>query len=671
MMRADNYDYILKELPLFASFSAKQLVYLYKKSSFVEYKKGQVIYKEGSAPSFFYCIIRGRVVVSVVDRYARQTVLEYLHRGKYFGILSLLTGEPHSVTAKALNDCLLLIISKDDFDPLLKKTPQLAIDLSRTLSRRLKHKEIHHKTIFESTIIAVLSSYPQAGKTVYASNLAFSLNKEAHKRAIILDICLKDKVHRMPRLLKTPGNYQIFNLSSRSAKLARVENYILKDKFGIDLIYTVYSKNDDFWPRTVVDILSVLVNDYHYVILDLPCCRHRTILNILNQADIIHILTTPKQTDLKGTSRLIKKLEDDFNFSPPKIKVIVNESRSLRSAEKESLPALPHEIFANLPKIQNRASGRLVLEKPDAAYSKVIRRIARQEGDCLVGLALGVGVAYGFCHIGVLKVIEEEKIPIDVISGSSIGAVIASLWSIGRSSAEILQITKEFREPKYLWSLMDFTFPLLGFLKGNKLYGFLKRHFGNKTFYDVKIPLKVIASDVKRKESIVFDKGLLTDAIMASCAMPGVFTPFKVKENMLLDGGIINPLPTEVLFEMGIKRIIAINLTPSREDILTQYEKLKENISGKAGPINKKDWFNFKQYFREKLKTNILDLIFSSFEIMQSEVAQKEAQLADIVLHPDTSGLHWMELHKSDEFAKRGEQEARKNLDKIWKLINE
>ena len=273
---------------------------------------------------------------------------------------------------------------------------------------------------------------------------------------------------------------------------------------------------------------------------------------------------------------------------------------------------------------------------------------------------MGVGVAYGFCHIGVLKVIEEEKIPIDVIVGSSIGGLIASLWVTGKSSEEILQITREFKEPKSIWGMIDFTFPRLGFIKGKKLYKFLKKYLGNKTFHDIRLPLKIIASELKRKEPKIFDKGLLIDAIMASCAMPGVFAPFRFKDEMLFDGGIITPLPTEPLLKLGVKKIIAVNVTPSHEDVQRQYEKIKQQAAEGGKP-------NLRGMFR----TNILDIIFSSIEIMQSEIAQKEGQLADIVLHPDTSGLYWLELHRAKEFARRGEEEARKNLDKIWQVINE
>lgn len=181
-MEIIDQDLILQEIPLFASLSAKERRMIKERSVLSEYKKGQLIYQEGSPGDAFYCVVLGRVVIYVQDASGNETILEYLHHGKYFGIISLLTQEPHSVTAKAMNDCSLLVIKKDDFSFLLKKIPALAIDLSQTLSRRLKNKDIHQKRVFESSIISVFSSYTQAGKTIYALNLALSLKKKPVSR---------------------------------------------------------------------------------------------------------------------------------------------------------------------------------------------------------------------------------------------------------------------------------------------------------------------------------------------------------------------------------------------------------------------------------------------------------------------------------------------------------
>jgi len=677
-------EFIIRDLPFFSGLNKAKLAVISAKSQIIEYRKGQVIYEEGAAPCAFYCIISGRVRIYTKDKEGKQSILEYLHCGKYFGIISLLTNEAHSVTSEAINDCSILVIKKDDFSSVLESTPRLAIDLSRTLSRRLKRKDIHQKKIFESTIISVFSSYAQAGKTIYALNLALSLKRETRKSVIILDILPKEKIHTLPDKLKIQQP-PIFDLSSAADIYALPKDFILKSGFGIDLFCFYYQEDNDLCLKRLIEILSILVNDYHYILLDLPAAMDRSIISMLNQSDLIHILSSPDPVDLKRTNNLISRLKTDFNFDPAKIKTIVNEYKLARINYGEELEILGQDIFATLPKIEFDAPERLIIDQPDCEYSKAVRRIARQVGDCLVGLVLGVGAGYGFCHVGVLKVIEEENIPVDVIVGSSIGALIASLWAIGKSSREILEITSEFKEPKHIWGLIDVTFPRLGFLKGNKLYRFLKKHLGDKTFYDVKLPLKIIASNVRKKEPKILDRGPLVDAIIASCSMPGIFAPFKLKEEILFDGGVIYPLPTEPLMQMGVKKIIAVNVTPSREDILKQLKKLKEVIpSGNAMDTQSHKPPRRRRGVRQSHKPlgfftrikglfgfNIVDIIFSSIEVLQSEVARREEELADIVLHPDTTGLFWLELHKADEFAKRGEAEARKHLDEIRQLINE
>ena len=659
-MKAAAKEIILDGIPLFARLSAQESALIKERSSLAEYAKSEVIYEEGSGPSGFYCLLSGRVMIYTRNPAGGDSVLEYLHRGKYFGIISLLTKEPHSVSAQAINDSLVLVIKKEDFDFILRQIPALAVDLSQTLSRRLKNKGLHQKTIFESTVISVYSSYTQAGKTVYALNLALGLRQETGKSLIMLEIAQQGKTHCLPERLGVQAACAPMDLSTASPDSGKPwRESIQKTASGTELLCFYYQPEDDGCFERLLTIISILVNDYHYLILDLPSLMDRQIFRILNQSDFIHILSSPDEVDLKRTRHLMERLKKEFNFQTDKVKVIVNEYKLSKFSLEQEKAIVGRPIFATLPRIGFQSPDALILERPDCEYARAVRRISRQVGETQVGLVLGVGVGYGFCHIGVLKVIEEERIPIDVIAGASIGAVIAGLWATGRDSAEILKIAEEFREPRHIWGLIDLTIPFLGFVKGNKLRRFLKKHFGNMTFHDVKLPLKVVASDVKRKEPRVLESGLLADAIMASCSMPGVFTPFRLREELLFDGGVIHPLPTEPLSRMGIKKIIAVNVTPSREDIIRQYEKIKSEMASSGGNT------------QSHRKTNILDIIFSSIEVLQSEVARKEAELADVVLHPDTTGLYWLELHRAAEFARRGELEARRNLDKIRQLVNE
>ncbi|MDD2703439.1 MAG: cyclic nucleotide-binding domain-containing protein [Candidatus Omnitrophica bacterium] len=678
-----NKYFLLKEIPLFTGLSEREREYIDKKTSLVEYRKNQVIYAEGTQPSGFYCIIFGRVVVFTGDKKGSEKILEYLSRGKYFGIISLLTGDPHSVTARAVNDCLILYMPKEAFMSTLKKIPRLAIDMSQTLSRRLKRKDLHQKIIFETTIISVSSVSAKANKALYAANLALSIRKETGKSVAVLEAVPQSAPFLVPAELSPGTAVKEFNLSYSFKQIGNLARFILKERTGIDLLCLRYNPKDEYHLRKIVNLLGLLVNDYHFIILALPSFKEKFIFDILNQSNLIHIFSGSKPADFRRADRLRTRLKDELQFPSAKIRLIVEGEKPPRGTVEEDNKSV-NDISAFLPALRPRISRRPVIDNADCEYARRIRRIARNDGDCMVGLALGVGFAYGFCHVGVFKVLEDEKIPIDVISGSSMGALLASLWATGRSSREIIEITRVFKEPKYIWSLVDLTFPFVGFIKGNKLYDFLKRCLGSKTFADTRVPIKIIASDVKRKEWRILDRGLLIDAIMASCAMPGVFMPYKFREEMLFDGGVIMPMPTEPLVEMGVRKIIAVNVTPSREDVIRQFKQMKENAAGTEklpaaeGKLFRKDaWydllfrFSLKNYVKDRLKTNILDIIFSSFEIMQSEMVNKEAQFADVVLHPDVGGLHWMELNKAEEFVKRGEVEAKKHLERMRALIKE
>ncbi|MCM8783113.1 MAG: patatin-like phospholipase family protein, partial [Candidatus Omnitrophica bacterium] len=421
----------------------------------------------------------------------------------------------------------------------------------------------------------------------------------------------------------------------------------------------------------LLGILSILVNDYHYILLDLPSVLDKEIFNILNQSDLIHILTGPDVVELKKTHHLIERLKKEFEFRKEKIDILINDYRLSPISHQQRERFLQHPVFATLPHIEFNKPKRIFLDEPGCEYSKVIRRISRQLGEVTLGLALGVGAAYGLCHIGVLRVIEEEKITVDMISGSSIGALIASLWAIGLDSYKIEEIAKEFKNPKMILHLLDLGFPRLGFIRGRRIYNFLKKYLGNKTFYDVRLPLKILATNVKTKESVIIDKGSLLDAVMASCAIPGIFRPVRFEDELLLDGGIFNPLPVEALVKSGIKKIIAVNVTPSREDLLKAYDKIKEKSLVPSKIKKRFGIFGWRWDIKEVFKANIFDFIFGSIEIMQSEIAKKEESLADIILHPDTSGFNWLEFHKAEEFIKRGEKEARDKLPRIKELIQE
>lgn len=659
---------LLKHIPLFDSLSDEQQSIIQERTQIAEYKRGETIYKEGEPASGFFCLVSGRVVISTHNSYGKDSVLEHLHRGEYFGMISLLTGKPHSVTASALNDCLLLKIEKNDFNYILKKIPSLATNLSLILSRRLKREDLHQKIIFESTILAVFSSSGKMGKTIYSLNLGLSLKKETAKSVILLDIGLKDKAHIIPAKLGITYQPAEVDLSESIPQMANIKDYILKEK-GMDLLCISYRPEDESGLNRLSGILNILANDYHCIILDLPSELDKVIFKVLNQSDLIHIITGPDVVELKRTRRLIDRLRDEFEFKKEKIKIIINDYRLSDLSHPERIEILKHDVFATLPHIEYKQPQQVVLDVPECEYARVLRRVSRKLGECTLGLALGIGAAYGLCHIGVLKVIEEEKIPVDMISASTLGAFIAGLWASGRSADEIKEIAEEFKNIRLISQLINLTSKLAGF----RMCRFFKKYLGNKTFYDLKLPLKILARNSKTKQPMVVDKGSLIEAILASCALPGAFLPLQDKSQLLFEFGFLNPLPVTPLIKSEIKKIIGINLSPSWQELIKASENIKNKTLKVKQNIKKRPrLFGLRWHAKDIYNINIFDLIFADIEIQPSEIADKGCTcLADIVLNPDTSGINWFEFNKQSELIERGRQAGVENLDKIRQLVKQ
>ncbi|MBI5144210.1 MAG: patatin-like phospholipase family protein [Candidatus Omnitrophica bacterium] len=633
---------IIERLPLFADLSLKDKRLVAKASALVEYKKDDILYKELDLADALYCVITGRLK-AYVRRDGKAEVLEYLKRGKYVGIISLLTGEPHSVTVQAVNDSIVLKISKDEFGNILKHIPHLAIHFGQTLSRRLKRKDVREKKIFESTIISIMATSERIGTTTYAVNFALSLKLQTRKKIIlvILDSAGEDVIGLLgitAPLNPIAADRPFFDDSN-------INIAIFKHPSGIDILNIRHKNGGNAY---LIQLLSFLTGEYHYVVVDLPSHIDKTSFESLKQSDMLHILTASDETNLHMTGSLISELEKSSTDISLKIKVIISEhGKTPIATHLKRQEILKHDIFATLPEIDKSGEGGidiskipLVTEYPECEYSKAVRRISREAGDCLIGLALSSGAAMGLAHAGILKIIEKERIPIDIVVGTSTGALIGALWASGKDTAEMEEIASRFRRKIAIFRLIDLAFPKRGLIKGREVRRFLLSQFGDMTFYDLKLPFKIIACDIEKREEVVLDRGSLVDCLMASIAIPGVFEPVTIEGRCLVDGGIINPLPTNLLMRLGVSKIIAVNALPSPSDV----QRSKRKVS------------------------NIFDVIVNSIQASEYLLAERSCQDADVAMHPVVPTVDWYEFYESAKVVKRGEEEALKYLPQLKEL---
>jgi NTE family protein len=251
-----------------------------------------------------------------------------------------------------------------------------------------------------------------------------------------------------------------------------------------------------------------------------------------------------------------------------------------------------------------------------------------------VGLVLGGGYARGLAHIGVLEVLETAGVPIDIITGTSMGALIGALYAHEKEAA-ILRHQATQLEMVSLASLIDLKILKSGLFAGKKIINRLKRLMGDLTFEELDIPFACIATDIISGEEVVMNKGKVLEAVRASISIPVIFTVVKKDGRFLVDGGLVNNVPVSVARKMGADYVIAVDVTPTakeRADHLLQDAEVKE--------------------------PSILNVMVQSLYITTSQSLCGIAANADVVIHPKLADVNPADFHKARECILAGELAA-------------
>jgi NTE family protein len=245
-----------------------------------------------------------------------------------------------------------------------------------------------------------------------------------------------------------------------------------------------------------------------------------------------------------------------------------------------------------------------------------------------VGLALGGGFARGIAHIGVLRVLEENEIPIDYIAGTSVGALIAATYASGTP-------LEEMERQGYSTRFHDFgrwTLSRMGMASNERLEHYLHKFTPAEFFHEMKIPLSVVATDLMSGKSVHFTEGEIGPALRASCAYPGLFLPVEYRGQILVDGFLTETVPAEAAREMGADIVIGVHLEP-----------------GLLGSPPQ----------------NTIEVISRSFSIIQTAAAQLWHTDVDVLIEPEVHHIQWDEFVKTPQLVAAGETAARAALPKI------
>jgi len=250
-----------------------------------------------------------------------------------------------------------------------------------------------------------------------------------------------------------------------------------------------------------------------------------------------------------------------------------------------------------------------------------------------LGLALGGGFARGVAHIGVLKVLAANHIPIHAVAGCSVGSIVGAAWAGGASPEEMTAHARTIR-----WkAFARWTINRLGLATNERMDEMLRRMLSCTTFEQLSIPLAVIATDISTGEPVVFRRGDLINPVRASCSFPGLFTPVEYQGRLLVDGAIVGGVPVAPLRELGLDKIIAVSL--------------------KMGEPS-------------RIPTNLFQVIGQAFQIALSHNATTWSRFCDVVIEPDVSEFQWDDFQRVHELVSAGERAALEALPSIRALFD-
>lgn len=251
-----------------------------------------------------------------------------------------------------------------------------------------------------------------------------------------------------------------------------------------------------------------------------------------------------------------------------------------------------------------------------------------------VGLALGSGGARGFAHLGVIKVLMDEGIPIDLVAGSSMGALVGCFYGAGLDIDRLYKLSKVFKRKYYL----DFTVPKMGFIAGNRVKELIRVFTHGKNLEQLDIPVGVVATDLMSGEKVVFKQGPIAEAVRASIAIPGIFVPEKYNGKLFVDGGVVDRVPVSVVKEMGADIIIAVDVS---------HVKTNTEI------------------------TSIYDVIMQSLDIMQMELVANREIASDIMIRPRVEMYNSRAFTNIEDIIAIGEEETKKHIGAIKDLLKQ
>ncbi|MCB9337979.1 MAG: patatin-like phospholipase family protein [Lewinellaceae bacterium] len=561
---------------------------------------GHHLFHQGDQGDSLFILISGRLQVVVRLPDGNSKVIGEIARGETVGEMAIFTGEPRSAGVVAVRDSVLVGISKEAFEEMIARSPTMVMNITRLIIGRLKQRNMLERNPFKVVNIALVPLTPAVRIEEFSQLLFRKMNR--HGEAMHLT--------------------------------GKAVGQLLNDE---DIAYAPPTEIGHY--RRLTAWLDEQEAAHDYMVYEADPAVTEWTKRCLRQADEILLIAN------EGEGPVLSPVENALLVGDHKI-TTANQALVLlhHSWSKE----MPYPTKAWLAPRKLRFHHHIVEHS-----EKDMERLARLLTGNAIGLALSGGGAKGFAHIGIYKALEEIGFPVDVAGGTSIGGIIAGLIAMGKPFHEVDGICRKafIGNPT---PLGDYNlFPLISLLKGRKLDRLLQAVFGENTIEDQWLNYFCISTNLSKSQAKIHTRGSLKKAIRASISLPGIFPPVVDNGDLLIDGGIFNNLPIDVMGEMGAGRIVAVDLDIER-DYCIGLESLPSN------------WAILKDRFFKKPKYNLPSMMATLVQATTLNSDNKSRQLrmqADLCFHPSLGQFGLMEWKAYDKIVEAGYRHAMEVLE--------
>jgi len=632
----------LYDAPIFQGLSDEEFDYVRRLVVNQPYKTGDNLLLAGRDAPGIFVIATGLVSAIVGSNGSPEREVATLGKGECVGEIALLTGEPCSATIRAITDGEALLLPREAFLELVEHHPGLWRNVGRILSQRLVRTSRNLSRSALNNSCAIVTDSPDDQSSALAVAVGRSLTVQTGKSVLLVDLRAGPSypASRVPGITSSPTLSEVFRDRSRlkeleatSATQPRVMDLnreggeTLSEEECLAALESV---------TPLFDFVLLLERPDRALLRPLIFDRARSLLALV--------------TDV-GSGGVPLWLDSLFNSPRAKLKIQVAVLMSDRRA-----PFLLEEVESRLDKAAVRLPiGRATMAELPALGSqeellgqakKAIDRLARHIGQSQIGIALGAGAAKGFAHIGVLKVLAAHNIPVDYVAGCSIGAIVGAMYAGGLPFEEIEERMRGADRKVRRWHL-----PLRSVWSDAGLKAILRDPYPTTRFRDLPTAFAVVATDVATGREIVIRKGLVWRAVQASASVPGIFPPALVSRRQLVDGGLVNPVPSQTARDLGADIVIAVDLmSPSARAHHTSQPRSNSRAASRI--------------------PNLVEMLWRATEIMQEEVTLRSAATADLTIEPKLGRVRWSDFsHRGGEFITLGEQAASEKLPDLQRLL--